>query len=113
MTDINDIRKEVLTEDAKMEIIADLMGSGATGINVVEIHNMSGTLSDEDFAKVQGDNCMIKASTQYFYKQFDAATLLKYGALPRLGTGKVIFETITIDKATKGYEFTVEQYPAA
>ncbi len=26
---------------------------------------------------------------------------------------KVIFENITIDKATKGYEFTVEQYPAA
>ncbi len=109
--DINDIRKEVLTEDAKMEIIADHLTG--TGINVVEIHNMSGTLSDEDFAKVQGDNCMMKASTQYFYKQFDAATLLKYGALPRLGTGKVMFESITIDKATKGYEFTVEQYPAA
>ena len=62
--DINENRKEVLTEDAKMEIIADMMESGSTGINVVEIHSMSGTLSDEDFAKVQGDNCMIKASTQ-------------------------------------------------
>lgn len=110
--DINEIRKEVLTEDAKMEIIADHLIDNA-GINVVEIHNMSGTLSDEDFAKVQGDNCMIKASTQYFYKQFDAATLLRYGALPRLGVDKVIFESITIDKSTKGYEFTVEQYPAA
>lgn len=109
MSDINEIRKEVLTEDAKMEIIADTFENSG-GIDVVTIHDMSGTLSDEDFKKISSNHCLMMASTQYFYKNFSASTLIKYGALPRLGTGKIIFETIEIDKATKHYEFKTETF---
>lgn len=109
---IEDIRKETLTEDAKMETIADYLEGGSGSINVVSISGMSGTLSDEDFEKIKKDNCMMKASTQYFYKQFSAATLIRYGALPRPGVDKVIFESIEIDKATKQYELKTETYPA-
>lgn len=108
---IDDIRKVTLTEDAKMEMIADYIATGGAGINVVQISNMSGTLSDEDFEKIKGNNCMMMASTQYFYKQFSAATLIRYGALPRISNGKIIAESITVDRDTKHYEFVAEVLP--
>lgn len=110
--DINKIRNEVLTEDAKMEIIADLMDQSKKPIDVVEVKSMSGTLSDEDFAKISSNNCMMFSSTQYFYKQYSASTVIRYGALPRLGNDRVIFDYITIDKRTKAFELKNEFYPA-
>lgn len=110
MNDIEKIRNEALTEDAKMEIVADLMDSGT--IVTMEINDVSGTLSDEDFAKVQKDNCIVKSSTEYYYKQYSAAGVIRYGALPRIGTGKIIFDYIDIDKNTKTYELKNESYPA-
>lgn len=112
MNDINKIRKEVLTEDAKMEIIADLMESGMQGIQTVEIHDMSGTFSDEEFEKISRNNCVIIASTQLFYKQYDASTLLRYEAMPRLGNNKIILDYIEINKGTKAYELKYETYPS-
>lgn len=106
------IRNETLTEDFKMEIIADIIESGNAAVNVVEIHNMSGTLSDSDFEKIKKDNTIIVASTQYFYKQYSASTVIRYGAVPRLGVDKVIFDYINIDKGTKGYELKNETFPA-
>lgn len=81
-----------------------------SAINVVEIHNMSGTLSDEDFAKISNDNCIIKASTQYFSKQYHASTLIRYGATPRIGNNKIIFDYIEIDKESKAFELKNETY---
>lgn len=111
MTDINKIRNEKLTEDFKMEAIADFLESGHGEINVVELHNMSGTLSDEDYNKVIENNCLIVSSTQYFYKQYSAATVIRYGAIPRLTASKVIFDYVDIDKTTKGYEVKYEELP--
>lgn len=110
MNDIDKIRNETLTEDAKMEIVADLMDNGT--IVAIEINDISGTLSDEDFAKVEKDNCIVKSSTEYYYKQYSAAKVIRYGALPRIGTGKIIFDYIDIDKDTKTYELKNESYPA-
>lgn len=108
--EIDEIRNEALTEDAKMEMIADHIGKGIGNIEIVEIHGMTGTLSDDDFKKIMSNNCMILASTQYFYKQYSAATVVRYGALPRLGVDKVIFDYISIDKATKTFELKNEIY---
>lgn len=112
MSDINEIRKEVLTEDAKMEIIADLMESENNGINVIQVTNMSGTLSDDDYKKLLQPNSVILASTQYYYKQYDASTMLRFASAPRLGVDKIIFDYIEVDKATKAYELKNETYPA-
>lgn len=109
---LEDIRDELRTEDDKMEFLADYLGSGAGGVEIVEIHNMSGTLSDEDFAKVSKNNCVIVASTQYYYKQFSASTMYRFTSAPRLGVDKIIFDYITIDKETKAYELKNETYPA-
>lgn len=110
---INKIRNEALTEDAKMELIADYIESGDSGINVVQITNMSGTLSDEDYKKLLQANSVILASTQFYYKQYDASTLLRFASAPRLGVNKIIFDYIEIEKSTKAYELKNEQYPAA
>lgn len=112
MNDINQIRNETLTEDAKMEIIADHFDDKA-GINVVQVTNMSGTLSDDDYEKLLQPNSVIVASTQYYYKQYDASTLLRYTSAPRLGVDKIIFDYIEITKETKAYELKNETYPAA
>lgn len=109
--DINEIKNLALTEDAKMKIIADAI-SATQGVEVVEIHDMSGTLSDEDYEKISKDNCLIKASTQYFHKEFHASTVIRYGATPRLGNDKIIFDYIAIDKSTKGYELKNETFPS-
>lgn len=110
--DINKIRNEALTEDAKMEIIADLMKSESQGVQTVEIHGMSGTFSDEEFEKISKNNCIILASTQLFYKQYDASTVIRYGAVPRLGNDKIILDYIDISKSTKTYELKNETYPS-
>lgn len=117
--DIEKIRNEALTEDAKMEMIADYLKEGgdgkATGINVVVLGSPSGVLSDEDFDKVSHDNCVIVASTQYFYKQYDAATVLRYGSLPRLisDNTKIIFDYVDIDKGNKTYEAKYDEVDLA
>ena len=110
-TDI--IRDEKRTEDDKMELIADFMESGANGINVVQVSNMSGTISDDDYKKLLQPNSVILASTQYYYKQYDASTMLQFASAPRLGVDKVIFDYITIDKETKAYELKNDTYPSA
>ena len=79
-------------------------------INVVEIHGMTGTFSDEDFDKISSDNCVIKASTQYFSKQYHASTLIRYGATPRIANNKIIFDYIEIDKESKTFELKNEIY---
>lgn len=113
MADTDIIRDEKRTEDDKMEIIADFIESGTSGINVVQITSMSGTLSDDDYKKLLQPNTVILASTQFYYKQYDAATILRFAAAPRLGVDKIIFDYIDIDKATKAYELKNETYPAA
>ena len=111
--DIDKIRNEALTEDTKMEAIADFLASGNAGIETVVLDGMTGTLSDEDYAKIQRDNCIITSSTEYFYKQYSAATVIRYGALPRLSVDKVIFDYVDIDKATKSYEVKHEEFNKA
>lgn len=84
-------------------------GSGKV-MEVVEITGMSGTLSDEDYNKLLGDNCLIKASTQYFIKEYQAATVIRYGAIPRKSNNSIIFDYIDIEKSTKAYELKYETY---
>lgn len=110
--DIEKIRNEALTEDAKMEMIADYLKGGNAGVETVNLVGLSGTFSDEEYAKIQKDNCIIVASTQYYYKQYSASTVIRYGAIPRLGAGQVIFDYVDIDKATKSYELKHEEYSA-
>ena len=74
------------------------------GLEFVELTNITGTLSDSDYAKVSADNCIIKVSTQYYYKAFDASTLIIYQAFSRQGgTGVALFDYIEITKSTKEY----------
>lgn len=108
--DIDKIRNESLTEDSKMEMIADyLKDSGLVGIETLSLDSLSGTLSDDEYAKILKNNCVIIVGTQYYYKQYQAATVVRYGAIPRLGTDKVIFEYVDIDKDTKAYEVKHEE----
>ena len=108
--DIDKIRNESLTEDSKMEMIADyLKNSGLVGIETLSLDGLSGTLSDDEYAKILKDNCVITVGTQYYYKQYQAATAIRYGATPRLGTNKVIFEYVDIDKDSKAYEAKHEE----
>lgn len=115
--DIDKIRNETLTEDAKMEMIADYIQAGGqqTGPVVVDLVNLSGTLSDEDYANALKDNCIIKVSTEYFYKQFSASTVITYASVPRISANKekVIFDSVEIEKSSKSYTVKSETFPAA
>lgn len=113
--DIDKIRNLALTEDAKMAIIADFVKKGGAVVERVDLSSLAGMLSDEDFAKVQQDNCVVTVGTQYYYKQYSAATVIKYGAIPRASANKaqVIFDYVDIDKSTKTYEVGHEEVPAA
>lgn len=91
-------------------IISEL--SGGVGVTTLQLSGISGTLSDEDFGKASGDNCIIIGGTEYFHKQYSAATVIRYGATPRIGAGKVIFDYIDIDRATKTFELKHEEYSA-
>lgn len=113
MPNIDKIRDERLTEDFKMETIADyLQNGGAVGVNTVVLTTPTGSLSDEDYAKILKDNCVIVMSTQYFRKQYHASTLIDYAATPRVGVGKIIFDYIEIDRETQDYELKHEEYSA-
>jgi hypothetical protein len=79
------------------------------GQSVVELSNVSGTLSDSDYAKVQQDNCIIKVSTQYFYKAFSASTLIVYQAFSRqAGQDQALFDYVEITKSTKAWELKAD-----
>lgn len=114
--DIDKIRNETLTEDAKMEMIADyIQASGQAGPVIVDLVNLSGTLSDEDYANVLKDNCIVKVSTEYFYKQFSASTVITYASVPRISANKekAIFDSVEIEKSSKSYAVKSETFPAA
>lgn len=97
-----------------LDYISEHSGSGEP--EIVEISSFSGTFSDSDFEKVSKDNCIIVASTHYFYKQHSAATVIVYAAFPRLagqsGDQSILFDTITIQKSTKEYELKSDKYPS-
>ena len=79
------------------------------GQEIVELTGLSGTLSNDDYAKVSGDNCVIKMSTQYLYRAFNASTLIVYQALTRqAGTGKALFDYVEITKADKTWELKAD-----
>lgn len=96
---------------SRTEQYLDAIAAQSKGIEVVELNAMSGTLSDEDFAKVSSNNCVIMSSTQYYYKQYSASTVIRYGATPRLTAQSVIFDYVDIDKETKSYEVKYESLP--
>lgn len=107
-----------LSEQQKESLIIHLLNtiiielSGGVGINTVTLTTPTGTLSDEDYAKILRDNCVIVMSTQYFRKQYSASTLVNYSATPRVGVDKVIFDYIDIDKETKAYELKHDEFVA-
>jgi len=79
------------------------------GVNVVELSNLSGTLTDSEFAKVSSNNCIIKVGTQTFYKEFDASTLITYQAFSRqAGQDQALYEYVEITKADKSWELKNE-----
>ena len=74
------------------------------GFDVLELSSTSGTLTDSEYALAQSNQCVIKVSTQYFYREFVAATLISYKAFPRNASyGTVTNEYIEITKSTKAW----------
>jgi len=96
------------SDDTWAFVVKDITELGG-GLQVVEISAMSGTLTDEQYNILNGDNAVIKAGTQYYYKEFSASTLIQYKALARMGVDKVIIEYYTIQRATKEFELTTEE----
>ena len=105
---------EINSENATAGQVLTADGTGgaswqSVGGDLVELTNMSGTLSDSDYAKLSGDNCLLKISTQYFYKAFDASTLIIYQAFSRqAGQDQALFDYVEITKSTKGWVLTNE-----
>lgn len=104
-----EIVKEPLTIlELRFELESDGQ-AGDSSIEVVELSNLSGTLTDEQYAKLSGNNCVIHLGTQTFYKEFDASTLITYQAFTRqAGQDQALFEYIEITKADKSWEYQAE-----
>lgn len=75
------------------------------GFEVLELSNLSGTLTDEQYNLALSDACVIKLGTQYFYKEFNASTLLTYKAFGNnVSTGTITNDYVEITKADKSWE---------
>lgn len=66
------------------EAIADGRIVIPAGMEIVELSSSSGTLTDEEFEKVSGDNCIIKLIADYYYKKEENSNYLVYH---RIGFG--------------------------
>lgn len=78
------------------------------GFDILELSNLSGTLTNEEFALALSDYCAIKVSTQYYYKDISSADYLVYKAATRVGSNDTYVESIVITKATKAWEYRAE-----
>ena len=109
-----EIKKEIreyLTISELRRVIYETKDTASAGepFKIVEITGLSGTLSDDDYVSVSGDNCVIKVGTQFYYKAFDASTLIVYQAFSRqAGQNSALYEYIEITKSTKGFELIAE-----
>lgn len=56
--------------------------TSSSGVEVITLTSSSGTLSDEDFAKVSGDNCVIKVGSNTYYKYSNNGFALVYYSFP-------------------------------
>ena len=89
----------------------DLENNGGSGeTTVVELINLTGTLTDAQYTELLGNNAVIAIGTQYYYKAYDASTLLVYQALTRQGAqNSVLYDYVEITKSTKAYEVKYNQ----
>ena len=78
-----------------------------TGTQVVELSSYSGTLTDEQFAKISGDDCVILHDGYFYYKGLDSNGSLKYYRIPFMNFASNLYEVaITINKTTKGFVYS-------
>ena len=80
-------------------------GGGSAGLDILELTSSTGTLTDEQFALVQSDHCMIKRATgdasnsyRYYFKAYDSDSGCDYWCDT---------ETLTANSVTR-YYFTVD-----
>lgn len=80
--------------------------SDVDGIVTVSLGNaITGTLSDDDYAKVTGDNCVIKFGNYNWYKYYDDGTYIYYCKVkPNNGYDSVTTDLFKIKKDTKFYQ---------
>ena len=84
------------------------------GTTILELSNVSGTLTDEQYELASDDNCIITLGTQRYYKMYDAATLIVYQTATRqAGQDSALYEYIEITKATKEWEYKEDNIVAA
>ena len=74
-----------------------------TGTQVVELTTDFGTLSNEDYAKVSGDNCIIKRSSRIYQKTYEDTAQITYSSYIISASTSVDKYSIDINKNTKDY----------
>lgn len=98
--------KDFVRLDSDGKIDKDLLPDGSMGPEIVSLENLSGTLTDEQYTTLSGDNALILLSTQYFRKAYSASTLIVYQAMTRqAGQDSALYEYIEITKSTKAWEY--------
>ena len=113
---VGDINSESAT--AGKVIVADgdggaEWGSIQAGMDVVELSSSSGTLSDSDYAKVSGNNCLIFYDNNIYYKEYLDTELNVIGYFSRSYYTNTDIKThmIEINTTTKGYSYHLTTYP--
>lgn len=101
---------EYLDIDELRTVIATFPGGGGggEGLSILELSNLSGTLTDEEYATALKDSCIIKIGTQYYYKELDSVDYIVFKAPLRNTNNSNILESVTITKADKTYAYNSE-----
>ena len=107
--DLSTLKYKEIKEDCTVEEVRRILGSGSGGSDTpivsVELSGLSGTLTDDDYEKALGDNCVLKVGTQTYYKAFSASLSIVYQAFSRQGgTGTALYDYVEITKADKSYQ---------
>lgn len=78
------------------------------GFDILELANVSGTLTDAQYNLALSDQCLIKVGTQYYYKDISSSEYLVYKAATRVGSNDTYVENITITKSTKAWVYNAK-----
>ena len=74
---------------------------------IVTIANSAGTLSQEDFDLLSGNNCIVLYGNNYYYKSYESSIDIEYRRLDSVKTVNQISDYyLNITKSNRGYTFS-------
>lgn len=93
-----------------LELRVCLGDASGSGVNVLTVHDSSGTLTDDEIALAKEDGTVLRLGDggNFYYKDTQSNFYIVYKAAPRVVNDDTIVEKITIDLSDNTYSYAYD-----